>query len=115
MAGVQFGQQIDMNNLKVTELAPGTNPTDAVNLSQLTAATGGFVADIGDGINSTLTVVHGFVLNDPNDFIARVGEVATGQEINVDVTAVDTSTVSVTFGFVPALDAYRIAILPVFP
>jgi hypothetical protein len=115
MPGVQFGNQIDMNGHKVTEVGAATNPTDAVILSQLTAATGGFVSDLGDGLNSTLTVVHNLNLNDQNDFVARVAVVATGQEVNVDITGTDVNTVSVTFGSVPALDSHRIAILPVRP
>lgn len=113
MPGVQFGQQIDMNGLKITELAPGTNPTDAVNLSQLTAATDGHVETIGDGSNTTYVITHNFGLGDPNDYVLRVGEIATGAAYHVEDVAVSENSLSVTFGFVPALDTFRVAVLPV--
>lgn len=113
MPGVQFGQQIDMNGLKITELAVGTNPTDAVNLSQLATATDGHVETIGDGTNVTYTITHNFALGDPNDYILRVGEIATGAEYQVENIALSENSLSVTFGFIPALDTFRVAVLPV--
>ena len=114
MAGVQFGQQIDMNGFKVTEMAAGTNPTDAVNLSQLTSSSPqGFAQNVGDGTNTTFNVVHNFALADENDFIARVADNATGQEVMVEVIAVDANTISVTFGSAPTTNQYRVAVVPV--
>lgn len=111
MPGVQFGQQIDMNGFKVTELAAGTDPTDAVNLSQLTASSPqGFADDIGDGVNATLAVVHSF---GTLDVMVVVFDKATNQDVMVEVDRTDVNTVALTFGTPPAVDAYRVLVIPV--
>lgn len=115
MSGVQFGQQIDMNGNKITEGGPATNPTDFVILSQLTASTGGFTQDLGDGVASSFTVNHGFNLADKNDFLARVAEVSSGATYNVEVVGVDVDNASVTFGFVPTAGQFHVAMIPVRP
>lgn len=114
MAGVQFGSQIDMNGNKITEGAAGTDPTDFVIVSQLAAASPqGFTATVGDGTASTFNLNHGFNLANKNDFIARVAEVTSGQEYMVEVVGVDADNASVTFGFVPAVGQFRVAMVPV--
>lgn len=113
MPGIQFGQQVDMNANKITELAPGTNPTDAVNLSQLTAFADGFAQTVGDGILSTFTITHNLALPNKDDYVIRVAEIATGQEYLIENTSVGINSLTVTFGFVPALNTYRVAVLPV--
>lgn len=113
MAGVQFGQQIDMNANKITELAPGTNPTDAVNLSQLTSFGDGFAQTVGDGVLSTFTITHNLALANKDDYIVRVAEIATGAEYLIENTSIGINSLSVAFGFVPALNTYRVAVLPV--
>lgn len=113
MPGVQFGQQIDMNGLKITELAPGTAPTDAVNVSQLGAFADGFATNVGDGIASTFNINHALALTNKNDFTIRVGEVVSGAEIETENVGVDLNNVTVTFGFVPTAGQYRVAINPV--
>lgn len=113
MAGVQFGQQIDMNGFKITELAPGVAPTDAVNVSQLTSFADGFAQTLGDGVLSTFTVTHNLALADKDDYIVRVAEIATGAEYLVENTSIGVNSISISFGFVPALNSYRVAILPV--
>lgn len=113
MPGVQFGQQIDMNGLKITELAPGVAGTDAVNVSQLNAFADGFSVLVGDGVAVTYTVTHNFALANKDDFIARVSEVATGAEYNVEVTSVNANSFTVTFGVAPASNAYRVSTIPV--
>jgi hypothetical protein len=110
---VQIGQQLDMNSNKITELAAGTAPTDAVNLSQLTAFADGFAATIGDGVASSFNLNHGLALANKNDFVIRVAEVASGQEYLVDTVGVDLNNASVTFGFVPTAGQFRVAIAPV--
>lgn len=111
MPGVQFGQQIDMNGFKVTELAPGTNPTDAVNLSQLTAnAPQGFGQDVGDGVALTYNVVHNF---GTLDVMVAVFEKATNHDVMVDVHRVDANTVQVGFGLAPATNSHRVLVIPV--
>lgn len=113
MPGVQFGVQIDMNGNKITEGAAATNPTDFVILSQLTALTDGFAQTIGDGILSTFTITHSLALGNKDDYILRVAEIATGAGILVEDASIDVNSLSVTFGFVPALNTHRVAILPV--
>lgn len=116
MSGVQYGQQIDMNGNKITELANGTNPTDAVNLSQLTAVStlyDGFAVNIGDGVASTFVVNHALALGNKNDFIARVAEVTSGAEYEVEVVGTDVNNATITFGFIPTAGQFRVAINPV--
>lgn len=113
MSGVQFGQQIDMNNNKITEGAAGTDPTDFVILSQLTDSTGGFTQTLGDGVASSFNINHAFALADKNNFIARVAEVSSGAEYNVEVIGVDTNNATVVFGFVPTSGQFHVAMLPV--
>lgn len=113
MPGIQFGQQIDMNANKITELAPGTNPTDAVNLSQLTAFADGFAQTVGDGVLSTFTITHNLALANKDDYVIRVAEISSGAEFNIENNSIGINSLSITFGFIPALNAYRVAILPV--
>lgn len=113
MAGVQFGQQIDMNGHKITEGAAATAPTDFVILSQLTALTDGFTATIGDGVASTFNLAHNLNLADKNDFVIRVAEVSSGASYMVEEIGVDVDNATVTFGFVPTAGQFRVAILPV--
>ena len=113
MPGVQFGQQIDMNGFKITELAPGVAGTDAVNVSQLGAFADGFAATIGDGVATSFNINHALALSNKNDFVIRVSEVTSGQEYMVDVVGVDLNNASVTFGFVPTAGQFRVSINPV--
>jgi hypothetical protein len=111
MSGVQFGQQIDMNGFKITELAPGTDPTDAVNVSQLSTSTySGFAANVGDGAATTFNVAHNL---GTLDVVVGVYELATNHDVMTDVARVDANTVTVTFGFVVAVDSHRVVVLPV--
>jgi hypothetical protein len=113
MSGIQFGQQLDLNSNKITELAPGTAPTDAINLSQLTAFADGFAQTIGDGILSTFTITHNLALANKDDYVIRVAEIATGAEYLVENNSVGINSLTVTFGFIPALNTYRVAVQPV--
>lgn len=113
MAGIQIGQQIDMNANKITELAAGTNPTDAVNLSQITALTDGFTQTVGDGVASTFTITHNLALANKDDYVLRVAEIATGAGYLVEDASIGVNSLSVTFGFIPTLNSYRVAVLPV--
>ena len=113
MAGVQFGQQIDMNGFKVTELAPGTAGTDAVNVDQLNSAvdnTFGFTQTVGDGTNTLYTVTHN--LND-TDVIVQVFALATGQSVMVDIVRTGVNAVTVEFGSPVAANSHRVLVLPV--
>lgn len=111
MPGVQFGQQIDMNGFKVTEMAPGTAPTDAVNVSQLAAnAPQGFAQDVGDGTATSYVVTHNF---NTDDVITVVFDKTTKQDVMVEVLRSSVNAVTVTFGVAPALNAYRVLVVPV--
>lgn len=111
MPGVQFGSQIDMNSNKITELAAGTNPTDAVNLSQLTAGgPQGFSATIGDGVASTFNVVHSL---NTTDVMVQVYDVANGDYWVTEVSTSGVNAVDVTFGFVPTAGQFRVQVIPV--
>lgn len=111
MSGVQFGTQIDMNGLKVTEVADGTDPTDAVTLSQLDAvAPDGFAAVIGDGLAVSYPVVHNF---GTLDVLVQVVRISDGATVTVTVVRTDTNTVTVSFTLPPLLNAYRVLVVPV--
>jgi len=111
MPGVQFGQQIDMNGNKITELSPGVAGTDAVNVNQLTAtAPQGFSATIGDGIASTFNVVHSL---GTTDIMIQVYEVATGDKWIVEESNGGINSVDITFGFVPTAGQFRVQVIPV--
>lgn len=111
MSGVQFGQQIDMNGFKITELAPGVAGTDAVNVSQLTASTyAGFATSVGDGVATFFDVVHNL---GTLDVVVGVYEVATNHDVMTDVNRVDVNTVRVTFGSVITTNSHRVVVLPV--
>lgn len=108
---VQFADHVDMNGLKVTELANGTDPTDAVNMSQLTAnAPQGFAQDTGDGIAFTYNIAHNL---NTMDVIVRVYRNTDGVDVNVTVDRIDANTVAVTFGLLPALNSHRVLVIPV--
>jgi hypothetical protein len=111
MAGIQFGQQLDLNNNKITELAPGVAGTDAVNVNQLTAsAPQGFSATIGDGVASTFNVVHSL---NTTDVMIQVYEVATGDKWVVEESTSGVNAVDITFGFTPTAGQFRVQVLPV--
>lgn len=111
MSGVQFGQQIDMNGHKVTEVGNGTNPTDAVNLGQLTAAAPqGFSATVGDGVASTFNVVHSLATT---DVLVQVFEASSGDQWFTETSTNGANSVDVTFGFVPTSGQFRVQVVPV--
>ena len=111
MSGVQFGSQIDMNGLKITELGAGVAGTDAVNVDQLTASgPQGFAQNIGDGVLTTFTLTHSL---GTLDVVTQVVEITTGNYIWADARVVSTSQVSVSFGAAPSTDQYRVLIVPV--
>lgn len=111
MPGVQFGQQIDMNNNRITELAAGVAGTDGVNVDQLTASSPqGFAADIGNGVLTSFTVSHNF---STFDVIVQVFENATGAEIYAQVTRSAEDDVTIVFGSAPTTNQYRVLVIPV--
>jgi len=111
--GIQFGANIDMNGNLITELAPGVAPTDAVNVSQLTAFSDGFTQTIGDAVNTTFTITHNLALANKDDYVIRIAEIATGAEYLIENNSVNVNSLTVTFAVAPALNTYRVAVLPV--
>jgi hypothetical protein len=108
---VQFRDDIDMNGLLITELAPGVAGTDAVNVNQLTAsAPSGYAETIGDGVATTFTITHGF---NTLDVMVTVIEVATGAHILTTVVNDTVNDVEVTFGVAPTASQYRVLVIPV--
>jgi len=105
MPGVQFLNQIDMNGFKVTEMGAGTNPTDAVNLSQLNAGIGGFITDVGDAVSTSLVVTHNLGTRDV--MVTVFDNSSPWDEFDVQVQHTSTNTVTLIFGAPPALNAYR--------
>lgn len=111
MPGVQFGQQIDMNSFKITELAPGVAGTDAVNVNQLTASSPqGFAQDIGDGVALTYTVTHNF---GTLDVIIDVFEKATNHSVFADISRSNVNDAVIAFGAAIPLNSHRVLIIPV--
>ena len=111
MSGVQFVQQIDMNSLKITELAPGVAGTDAVNVNQLTAsAPQGFASDIGNGVATSFTVSHNF---STFDVLVQVYEIATGATVHPTINRVAEDDVQLVFGVAPTAAQYRLLVVPV--
>jgi hypothetical protein len=111
MSGVQFVQQIDMNNLKITELAPGVAGTDAVNVNQLTASSPqGFAANVGDGVATTFLISHNF---STFDVLVQVYEIATGATVHPTIERAAEDDVRLTFGVAPTASQYRLLVIPV--
>ncbi len=111
MSGVQFGNQIDMNGFKVTELGPGVSGTDAVNVNQLSAGSPqGFAQNIGDGSATSFTVTHNF---NTLDVITAVVEISTGNYVFADMRVSSVNAVVVAFGSAPTTNQYRVLIIPV--
>lgn len=111
MPGVQFGNQIDMNTHKVTEMGPGVAGTDAVNVDQLNAnAPEGFAQDIGDAIASTFNIDHNFATL---DVLVQVVRKSDGVTVFTDVTRTTVNRVVIDFGGVIALNSHRVLVIPV--
>lgn len=108
MPGVQFVQQIDMNANKITEMAPGTAGTDAVNLNQLSALVDGFAVNVGDGVASTYTVTHNM---GTLDVMVEVFNNTGGETVFTDVTRPNSNDVVVSFGAAVPSNAYRVLVL----
>lgn len=111
MPGVQFGNQIDMNGFRVTEMGAGANPTDAVNLAQLTAASPqGFAQDVGDAVATSFNIDHNF---GSLDVVVQVVRKSDGVTVFTDVTRSTVNRVIVDFGSVIALNSFRVLVVPV--
>jgi hypothetical protein len=73
----------------------------------LDARVGGFAANIGNGSATSYAVSHGL---NAIDVIVMLKDNATLEEVFSDVVITDANTVTVSFAFAPALNAYRVII-----
>ena len=82
---------INANNQKITGVANGTDPNDAVNFSQLQSAIGGTAkATTVKGKDANVTVTEGTNANGGKEFTVGLGNkltVGTAHPVNVDGTA----------------------------
>ena len=82
---------INANNQKITGVANGTAPNDAVNFSQLQSAIGGTAkATTVKGKDANVTVIEGTNANGGKEFTVGLGNkltVGTAHPVNVDGTA----------------------------
>jgi len=65
-------------------------------------------ADVGNGVNFSFALVHGF---DTRDVVVNVYDKVTFDTVEVDVVRTDADTVTVTFAEAPAASAYRVVII----
>ena len=72
-----------------------------------------YATTIGDGVASTFTITHNLALANKDDYVIRVAEIATGASYLVEDASIGINSLSVTFGFVPAANTFRVAVLPV--
>lgn len=63
---------------------------------------------IGDATNSTYTITHNLGTQDVH---VSVRDTGTNALVIADVVAASVNTVTVTFGFVPALNSYRVTVI----
>lgn len=94
-----------------TTVNAGTDDTEAVTplklKTYLDASVGGYSANIGDGILTTFPLTHGL---GTRDVIVAVYDNATYEEVMVDISATDTTTVTIAFATAPTYQAYRVVI-----
>jgi hypothetical protein len=65
-------------------------------------------ANVGNGVNFSFALVHGF---DTRDVTVNVYDNATFDTVEVDVVRTDSDTVTVTFAEAPTTNAYRVVIV----
>lgn len=108
MPGIQFGNQADMNGFKITELAPGTAGTDAVNVNQLNGVVQFFSQTIGNGVLTSFTLTHNF---GGAAYVWSVKDLLTGDFVLADGNGDDADQLVLTFGSVPATNQYLVALI----
>lgn len=104
-----FFTNLDLNGNRVRDAADGVLAKDYVTLDQLNAAVGSFAATFGDGVATTYNIVHGL---GTEDFVWEVYEVATGDSVGVGLSRDGVNAVDVTMNPAPALNAFRLVIVP---
>jgi hypothetical protein len=94
-----FPYGLRANDKKITEVADGTDPTDAVNLSQLTAAAGGFIGKTKSVGDSPVAAAAGdFLFCDASggDMVVNLPSPAANVFKSIQVKKIDTSDNLVT-------------------
>jgi hypothetical protein len=104
-----FFTNLDMNQNRVRDAADAVLPKDYVTLDQLNAAVGSFSATFGDGVATTFNIVHGL---NTEDFVWEVYEISSGDSVGVGLSRNGLNSVDVTMNPAPALNAFRIVIIP---
>jgi hypothetical protein len=94
-----------------SDLTTGTDDTNIVTPLKLKTyldnRTGGYAANIGDGVTTLFTITHGL---NATDVLVSVYELPNMEHVMVDVSAPSTSFVTIGFATAPALNAYRVVI-----
>lgn len=65
-------------------------------------------ANVGNGVNVTFALVHGF---NTRDVVVNIYDAATFDTVEADVVRTDADTVTVTFADAPSASAYRVVII----
>jgi hypothetical protein len=86
----------------------GTNATDAAGAKTNLGFTTKYAASIGNGSLSAITVTHSLGTTDLSSIL--VYRLSDGVVVEPDLTIVDGNTITVTFGFVPTTNSYRVIV-----
>lgn len=101
---------LDMNGNRVRDASDAVLPKDYVTLDQLEAsAPTSFTATFGDGAATTYNIVHNL---GTQDFVWEVYELATGDSVGVGLSRDGVNAVDLTMNPAPALNAFRLVIIP---
>jgi hypothetical protein len=109
---IQVFTDYQMNANRVRNASDATLAQDYVTLAQLQAAiasVNGFSATFGDGLATTYAIVHNL---NTLDVVVAVQEVATGDLVEVGLSTSGVNGLDITMTPAPAVNAYRITILP---
>jgi hypothetical protein len=93
------------------EVTTGTDDARAITplklTTHLTNLVGGYAANIGNGVLTTIPVTHNL---NTIDVIAEVKEVSTGEVVWTDMVITDSNTVTFYFAVAPTSNQYRVII-----
>lgn len=94
-----------------TEVNTGTDDATIVTPLKLKTLldnrTGGYAANVGDGVATSFALTHGL---GTRDVVVAIYDNSTYEEVITDVVLTSTSVVTVTFAVAPASNAYRVVI-----
>ena len=94
-----------------TQVNTGTDDTTIVTPLKLKTLldnrTGGYAANVGDGVATSFALTHGL---GTRDVVVAIYDNSTYEEVITDVVLTSTSVVTVTFAVAPASNAYRVVI-----